>query len=84
MPTATLDEVKRLADNLAPLDQVRLIEHLVPRLAQVVAEAQYPAPAGSGDRADAWEAFLRAGEQLAQRDLPEMSTLTAGVLSARR
>ena len=84
MPTARLDEVKRLADNLAPLDQIRLIEHLVPRLAQVVAEAQPTTPAGPGDGADAWEAFLRLGEELAQCDLPELSTLTAAVLSSRR
>jgi hypothetical protein len=82
MPTATLDEVKRLADRLAPLDQVRLIEHLVPRLAQVVAEAHPAASTGSGD--GAWDEFFRLGEELAHRDQPEMNTLTRGVLSSRR
>jgi len=84
MPTATLDEVKRLADNLAPLEQVRLIEHLVPRLAQVLAEAQITRSVGPEDRADPWEEFFRIGEELAHRDQPGMSTLTAGVLSSRR
>jgi hypothetical protein len=84
MPTATLDEIKHLADNLAPLDQVRLIEYLVPRLARVVAEAQSTAPAGTGRSADRWEEFLRLGKELAHRDRPEMNTLTAGVLSSRR
>ena len=84
MPTATLDEIKHLADNLAPLDQVRLIEYLVPRLARVVAEAQSAAPAGSGRSTDAWEEFLRLGEELAHRDRPDLSTLTASVLSSRR
>ena len=84
MPTATLDEIKRLADNLAPLDQVRLIEYLVPRLARVVAEAQLTLPIGPGQSADAWEELMRVGEELSQRDRPEMSTLTTGVLSSRR
>ena len=84
MPTATLDEIKRLADNLAPLDQVRLIEYLVPRLARVVAEAKSPAPARAERSADRWEEVLRLGEELADHDRPEVSTLTACVLSSRR
>ena len=84
MPTATLDEVIRLADHLAPLDQVRLIEHLVPRLAPIVAGVQPATPAEPGTSADPWDEFFRLGEELAQRDQPEMSTLTAGVLSSRR
>lgn len=84
MPATTLDEVKRLADDLAPMDQVRLIEYLVPRLAQAVAEAQHPAPVVIQQRTDAWELFLRLGEGLAHGDRPEMSTLTAAVLSSRR
>jgi hypothetical protein len=84
MPMAALDDVKRLADDLAPLDQLRLIEYLVPRLARVVAEAQPAAPAAPGHRADAWEVFFHQGEELAQRDRPELSTLTSGVLSTRR
>jgi len=83
MSTATLDEVIRLADDLAPLDQVRLIEHLVPRLAQVVAGSQFATHAGSGDSADAWDEFLRLGEELARGDRPQMCTLTSVVLSSR-
>lgn len=84
MPAATLDEVKRLADDLAPMDQVRLIEYLVPRLAQAVAEAQHAASGVPRQCTDAWEVFLRLGENLAHSDRPEMSTLTAAVLSSRR
>ena len=84
MATTTLDEIKRLTDNLAPLDQVRLIEYLVPRLARVLAEAQLTVPAGPGHSADAWEELMRLGEELSQRDRPEMTTLTTGVLSSRR
>ncbi len=84
MPTATLDEVKRLAENLAPLDQVRLIEYLVPRVAQAVAEAQRAASTEPQERAKAWGEFLRLGEDLAHGDRPEMCTLTAALLASRR
>jgi hypothetical protein len=84
MPPATLDEVIRLADHLAPLDQVRLIEYLVPRLAQVVAGVQPTAPAEEENGADPWDEFFRLGEELAYRDQPEMTTLTASVFSSRR
>ena len=70
MPTATLEEVKQLVDHLAPLDQVRLIEYLVSRLASAVAEAQSAVPAGPESAAGAWEEFFRLGEELAQRDRP--------------
>jgi hypothetical protein len=84
MPAATLEEVIRLADHLAPLDQVRLIEHLVPRLAQVVAGTQPTVTAGPGNDADPWGEFLRIGEEIARRDRPEIGTLTSAVVSSRR
>jgi hypothetical protein len=81
MPTASLDEVKDLADHLAPLDQVRLIEYLVPRIAQVVANAQSKTFDGG---ADPWAEFFRLGEELTHSDRPEVTTLTTSVLSSRR
>lgn len=38
--TMSLDQVRHLADQLSPFDQVRLIEHLTHCLAPALAEAQ--------------------------------------------
>jgi hypothetical protein len=50
----TLEEFERLADELSPLDQVRLIEHLTHRLASALAEAQ-PAAASAADAWARWD-----------------------------
>jgi hypothetical protein len=84
MQTAALDEVMRLAEQLDPLDQVRLIEHLAPRIARAIAgigPGKLDRPA-SGE--DAWIEFLRVGEELADQDRPDTETLTAAVLASRR
>lgn len=84
MPAATLDEVRRLADALSPLDQVRLLEHLLPRIACAVALAQSATPAAPSASRDAWQEFLRLGDELAEQDAPETETLTTTLLSMRR
>jgi hypothetical protein len=84
MSPTTLEEAKQLADHLDPLDQVRLIQYLVSRLGSAVADTHAAAPASSGEQSDAWEEFLRLGEELARRDRPEQSTLTESLLASRR
>jgi hypothetical protein len=84
MPTATLEEVQRLADELSPLDQVRLLHHLLPHIAQAVASAQSAVLPPSATSARSWEEFFRLGDELVRQDAPEMETLTATLLSMRR
>jgi hypothetical protein len=60
--TISLDHVQRLADQLSPLDQVRLIEHLSQRIAAVLATLDTPAHATSED---AWAKLAQLREKLA-------------------
>ncbi|MDH3604953.1 MAG: hypothetical protein OEU26_35565 [Candidatus Tectomicrobia bacterium] len=78
----TLDQAQRLVDQLAPIDQVRLLAYVASRVAQV-----FPTSSTTADRpeaADAWERFFKLGEGLAATDAPEYDTLTATVLAMRR
>jgi hypothetical protein len=54
----TLEEIERLANELSPLDQVRLIEHLTHRLAPALAEVQ---PATTAP--DAWARWDQLREE---------------------
>ncbi len=38
----TLEQAQHIVDHLSPIDQVRLLAYLVPRLVQFVAERQAP------------------------------------------
>jgi len=58
---ASLKEIETLVDELATTDQVRLLQYLVPRLADAVL-------AGNSDRSgadNAWLEFRRVGQRLA-------------------
>jgi len=61
--TISLDDVQHLADQLSPLDQVRLIEHLARQIAPAFAETS-DAPATVSDE-DAWAKLARLREELA-------------------
>jgi hypothetical protein len=60
--TISLDHVKRLAGQLSPLDQVRLIEHLSRQIALALATRDTPAPA---DGEDAWAKLAQLRQELA-------------------
>lgn len=84
MENTTLDQVQRLVDHLTPLDQVRLLAYLTPRIARSVASV-YPAMSTSApSNAAAWKEFFRIGDMLAASDRPESQTLTTAVLTMRR
>ncbi len=84
MTENTLDQVQRLVDELSPLDQVRLLAYIAPRVARVV-EASYPkAQTSTHDRTEAWAEFFRVGDAVADSDQPDGETLTATVLAMRR
>ena len=84
MADSTLEQVQRLVDELTPLDQVRLLEYLTPRIARIVAASYTAVPASTPVKADAWAKFFRLGDALAASDAPEGDTLTATVLAMRR
>ena len=60
--TITLDDVQHLADQLSPLDQVRLIEHLSRQIAPALAP---PPEASANAGEDAWAKLARLREELA-------------------
>ena len=85
MTTHPLDDVQRLVDELSPLDQARLLEHLSFKIAQVIAVSQTQLPLlAPADYDRAWEAFFRSGDDLAVSDASEGTTLTQAVISMRR
>jgi len=59
----SLDQVQHLADQLSPLDQVRLIEHLAKQIAPALAETTDTAVTESDE--DAWGKLARLREELA-------------------
>jgi hypothetical protein len=69
-------------DQLSPLEQLRLLASLTPRIVRAVAAA----PSGISPRptGDAWTEFFRLGDALAAEDKPTGETLTAAVLRMRR
>ena len=85
MMHATLNQVERLIDQLTPLEQMRLLEYLTPRIARSLAVAMQPT-ASTTLRAtsQAWSEFFRIGDEIAAGDRPEVKTLTAAVLAMRR
>jgi hypothetical protein len=84
MNNTTLEQVQQLVDHLTPLDQVRLLTYLTPRIAQLV-ESVYPAtPNLTPNNGMACKAFFQIGDELTASDTPESQTLTAAVLMMRR
>ena len=84
MADTTLDQVQQLVDQLTPLDQVRLLEYLAPRIARAVAASHALTPTPAGASMDAWAEFFHVGDALAASDPGTGDTLTASVLAMRR
>jgi hypothetical protein len=57
----SLQEVEAMVDALGPMDKVRLLEYLVPRLTGAVLAGEQ----SEIDTAKAWQDFRRVGERLA-------------------
>jgi hypothetical protein len=82
VPRNTLAEVQRLVDELSPLEQVRLLEYLAPRIGRAV--ASMAALESGSEQAATWAQFFRIGDRLASGDRPGSETLTAALLAMRR
>jgi len=68
----TLKDVEAMVDTLGPTDQVRLLQYLVPRLADAVLAGESERP----DAVGAWREFRRVGERLAATSNGESITQT--------
>ncbi len=83
MAAATLDQVQHLVDQLSPLEQVKLLEYLAPRIVRAV--AQQPATlVAASQYQDAWAELFQLGEDIAASDTAASATLTATVAAMRR
>ena len=82
--TTALEQAQQLVDQLTPLEQVRLLEYLTPRIAQAVVQMPSDRSTSKPAYAAAWQEFFRAGDALAATDTPELTTLTAAVIDMRR
>ena len=83
MSTTTFHQVQHLIDQLTPLEQVRLLEYLTPRIVQAVETIQPVAIQGK-TLSETWQAFFLLGDELAKSDKPTTLTLTQTVQEMRR
>jgi hypothetical protein len=74
----SLKELEAMVDSLGPTDQVRLLQYLIPRLADAVLAGE----ANPADAARAWQEFRRVGERLAATSNGE--SLTQAISDMRR
>jgi hypothetical protein len=77
----SLEQIEAMVDELAPTDQVRLLQYLVPRLADALLTRD-----ASRDKTphvgDAWLEFRRVGDRLAA--MPIAESLTRAISDLRR
>lgn len=83
MATTTLHQVQQLVDQLSPLEQVKLLEYLTPRIARAIAE-QPRTPVADSEYQRAWTELFRSGDTVAASDTEDTPTLTTTVVSMRR
>jgi hypothetical protein len=83
MATATLHQVQQLVDQLSPLEQVKLLEYLTPRIARAVAQ-QSATSVAHREYQGAWAELFRIGDTIAASDTEDAPTLTTTVVSMRR
>ncbi len=74
----SLEEIEAMVDALEPKDQVRLLQYLVPRLADSVLAGE----SSNADVDDAWREFRRVGERLAAKSNGE--SITQAISDMRR
>jgi hypothetical protein len=84
MTATTLEQVQHQIDQLTPLDQVRLLEYLTPRIVRAVTVHQSMSVVTSTALTEAWQTFFRIGDALTASDRPSLPTLTQTVQSMRR
>lgn len=84
MRVATLEQVELLADSLSPVDQLRLIQRLAPKIAKAVGAESRTVSQQSNTEKDAWQYFFEIGDAIAEGDSEELPTLTSTLQTMRR
>ena len=83
MATTTLDQVQRLADELTPLDQARLIEYLTGRIAEALAPKE-PEESTETVTDDPWERFFQTLDAIAAGPWVNERTTIEELMAMRR
>jgi hypothetical protein len=83
MTATTLDQVQQLADQLTPLDQARLIEHLTERIVELLT-AQEPEEPTETLTSDPWEHFFETLDAIAPGPWVSGRTATEELMAMRR
>lgn len=84
MSARTLSELEASIDALDPRDQARLLQHLVPRVAEASPVRPNAPVAGTVDAAAAVRRYRAAGERLAATSVAGAVPLTDAVSRQRR
>ena len=84
MTTARLSQIEQLIDQLSPLEQVRLLEYLTPRIRNAVTSLQTAKASSEESLSDGWEALFRTGDQIANLPAYGKETMTQSVTAMRR
>jgi hypothetical protein len=84
MQTVTLEQARRLVDQLELSDQARLLEYLMPRVIHTVVAGQQVEATNTATLSPAWQELFRIGDAIAAAETPQQETLTATVTSMRR
>lgn len=83
MPTATLEQIRPLVDQLSLRDQARLLEYLMPRVTRAVVDVKEK-ETEEGTLPQEWRELFRIGDTIAALDTPQTETMTTAVTTTRR
>jgi predicted RNA polymerase sigma factor len=84
MPTATLEQIRPLVDQLSLRDQARLLEYLTPRVTRAVVTVQQEEAKEAGVLPQEWRELFRIGDALADLEPSPIESMTTAVTTSRR
>jgi len=84
MTTSTLLEVQQLIDQLSPLEQVRLLEYLTPRIRQTVSAMQPAYTSEENGSSSGWDTLFLVGDKIAALPNKNQITMTQAITEMRR
>jgi len=84
MQTVTLEQARRLVDQLDLSDQARLLEYLMPRVIRTIVAGQQVETTEKTTLPQELQELFRIGDAIAAAETPQQETLTATVTSIRR
>lgn len=84
MTTSAMLEVQQLIDQLSPVEQVRLLEYLTPRIRQAVSSIQSTHAPSEKPTSSGWDTLFLVGDKIAALPNVGQVTMTQAVTEMRR